>query len=272
MKKKVLAMLLLGASILTASAAPALASYDTNWVWTDEPMTQTPKYADIVWATVPDASGEDVDLKLNIFQADDVTENSPVVVFIHGGAWREGSYALSEEFAGDWTNEEISSILSLVDEGVSVVSIDYRLSQQAAYPAQIEDCKGAVRWIKAHASEYGLDPERVACAGTSAGAHLALLLATTGDVAELEGETGGNLDQSSRVMACVDFFGMTDIINLSSDLYDTPYNIDADSAYYQVDSYDSARSCGRPALRRVGACGAASLSASLRASGTRPPM
>lgn len=242
MKKKVLAMLLLGASILTASAAPALASYDTNWVWTDEPMTQTPKYADIVWATVPDASGEDVDLKLNIFQADDVTENSPVVVFIHGGAWREGSYALSEEFAGDWTNEEISNILSLVDEGVSVVSIDYRLSQQAAYPAQIEDCKGAVRWIKAHASEYGLDPERVACAGTSAGAHLALLLATTGDVAELEGETGGNLDQSSRVMACVDFFGMTDIINLSSDLYDTPYNIDADSAYYQVDSYDSARS------------------------------
>lgn len=242
MKRKVLSMLLLGASVMGMASITTSAAYDENWVWTDEEMTQVPKYSDIVWATVPTSSGEDKELKLNIYQADDVTENSPVVVFVHGGAWWEDSYALEKEYNCDYTNEEISNLLTLVDEGVSVVSVDYRLSQEAPYPAQIEDCKGAVRWIKAHASEYGLDPERVACAGTSAGAHLALLLATTGDVADLEGETGGNLDQSSRVIACADYYGMTDILNLSSDLYDTPYNIDADSAYFQVDNFDSARS------------------------------
>lgn len=205
-------------------------------------MTQVPKYSDIVWATVPTSSGEDRDLKLNIYQAEDVTENSPVVVFIHGGAWWEGSYALEEEYTCVYTNEEINNLLSLVDEGVTVISVDYRLSQEAVYPAQIQDCKGAIRWVKAHADEYGLDADRVACAGTSAGAHLALLLATTGGVEELEGDTGGNLDYSSRVMACVDYYGMTDIINLSTDLYDTPYNIDAQSAYNQVDVYSSARS------------------------------
>ena len=73
-----------------------------------------------------------------------------------------------------------------------------------AYPAQIEDCKGAVRFLRAHAEEYGIDPERIACSGTSAGAHLAILLAVTGDVEELEGETGGNLEQSSRVQVCAD--------------------------------------------------------------------
>ena len=111
-----------------------------------------------------------------------------------------------------------------------------------AYPAQIEDCKGAVRFLRAHAEEYGIDPERIASSGTSAGAHLAILLAVTGDVEELEGETGGNLEQSSRVQVCADFYGMTDIIILSTDLYDAPYHINAMDAYNQIDAYNSARS------------------------------
>lgn len=242
MKKRMVAAMMMALVGTTALSSNVFAGYDENWVWVDEEMTQTPKYADIVWATAPSVSGEDIELKLNIYQAEDVTEKSPVVVFIHGGAWWEDSYALEKEYNCEYTNEEINNLLTLVDEGVSVVSIDYRLSQDAPYPAQIEDCKGAVRWIKAHADEYGLDADRVACAGTSAGAHLALLLAVTGDVAELEGETGGNLDQSSRVIACADYYGMTDILNLSTDLYDMPYNIDADSAYFQVDDYKSARS------------------------------
>lgn len=241
MKRRFAACLVLVVLATMFSGISALAGYDENWVWTDEEMNVTPKYEDVVWATVPTSSGEERDLMLNIYQAEEV-ENSPVVVFIHGGAWWEGSYAMNEERTAAWTNEEFSNMLTLVDEGVTVITIDYRLSQEMPYPAQIQDCKGAVRWIKAHAEEYGLDADRVACAGTSAGAHLALLLATTGDVAELEGDTGGNLDYSSRVIACVDFFGMSDIINLSSDLYDTPYNINAEEAYYQVDAYDSARS------------------------------
>ena len=227
--------LLLGTLALSLALGCAAAADDT-------PFDRTAKYEDIVWATVETTSGEEKELKMDIFQAEDVTENSPVVVFVHGGAWWDDSYKLERERSGEWTSVEINTITDLVEEGVTVATIGYRLSQEAPYPAQIYDCKGAVRYLRAHADEYGIDPERIASCGTSAGSHLALLLAVTGDVEELEGETGGNLDQSSRVMACVDFYGMTDIINLSTDLYDTPYKINAQEAYLQVDAYDSARS------------------------------
>ena len=107
---------------------------------------------------------------------------------------------------------------------------------------RIMDCKAAVRFLRANAEKYGIDPDRIASAGTSAGAHLALLLAVTGDVKELEGDIGGYLEESSRIQACVDFYGMTDILNLSTDLYNAPYNISGIDAYNQVDAFDSARS------------------------------
>lgn len=215
---------------------------DTSLEWANDPIDRTPKYKDVVYGYAPTVSGEDRELKMNIYQAEDVTENSPTIVFIHGGAWWEASYECEEEFSGEWSNQQLYYILSLVDEGATVATIDYRLSQEAPYPAQIMDCKAAVRFLRANAEEYGIDPDRIASAGTSAGAHLALLLAVTGDVEELEGDIGGNLDQSSRVQACVDFYGMTDILNLSTDLYNAPYNINGMDAYNQVDAYDSARS------------------------------
>ncbi len=227
---------------LAAASLGTVAFADDALVWENKPIERTPKYEDVVVGTVPTMSGEEHELKMNIYQSEDVTENSPVIVFIHGGAWWEASYKCEEEFTAKWDNQQLVNLLSLVDEGATVCTIDYRLSQEAPYPAQIEDCKGAIRFLRANAEQYGIDPERIASSGTSAGAHLALLLAVTGDVAELEGESGGNLDQSSRVVACADFFGMTDFINLSTDLYDTPYNINATEAYYQVDAYDSARS------------------------------
>ncbi len=206
------------------------------------PIDLEPKWKDVTFATVDTTDGGEKELKMNIYQSDDVTENSPVLVYIHGGAWWEGSYECESLMTGTDENENFSSLISLVDEGVTFVTIGYRLSQESPYPAQIYDCKGAIRYLRANADEYNINPDLIASSGESAGAHLALLLAVTGDVEELEGDTGGNLDYSSRVQACVDFFGMTDIINLSSDLYDTPYNIDADEAYFQVDAYDSARS------------------------------
>ena len=210
--------------------------------WINKPIDRTPKYKDVEYGNAPTVSGEDRILKMNIYQADNVKEQSPVVVFIHGGAWWEASYECEEEFTGEWDNQQLVYILSLVDEGVTVATIDYRLSQEAPYPAQIMDCKAAVRFLRANAQKYGIDPDKIASAGTSAGAHLALLLAVTGDVKELEGDIGGNTDQSSRVQACVDFYGMTDILNLSTDLYNAPYNISGIDAYNQVDAFDSARS------------------------------
>jgi acetyl esterase/lipase len=123
----------------------------------------------------------------------------PLVVFIHGGGWKAGSY---KNCSTSW----------LTESGFAVASISYRLSQVAVFPAQIHDCKGAVRWLRAHAGEYGYDATRIGVAGTSAGGHLVLLLGTTGGVPEYEGTVGGNLDQSSAVQAVADYFGPSDFI------------------------------------------------------------
>lgn len=129
----------------------------------------------------------------------DAEARLPVVVWIHGGGWR----------AGDKAGTRAPEVLG---EGYAVASINYRLSHEATFPAQIHDCKAAVRWLRAHADAYGLDPERIGAWGSSAGGHLVALLGTSGDVAELEGDVGGNLDQSSRVQAVCDFFGPADLL------------------------------------------------------------
>ncbi len=108
-----------------------------------------------------------------------------------------------------------------VARGYAVASINYRYSQQAKYPAQIEDCKAAVRWLRANAKKYNLDPDHIGAWGESAGGHLVALLGTTGDAKELEG-AGGNLDQSSRVQAVVDFYGPTDFTQMGKPEQDTP--------------------------------------------------
>lgn len=120
----------------------------------------------------------------------------PVVVWIHGGAWLGGS-------------KEGCPAVPLTAKGYAVASINYRLSQHAVYPAQIEDCKAAIRWLRANAKKYGFDPEHIGVWGASAGGHLVALLGNSGDVKDLEGKDG-NLDQSSRVQCVVDWFGPTD--------------------------------------------------------------
>jgi acetyl esterase/lipase len=124
----------------------------------------------------------------------------PVIVWVHGGASRAGS-------------KDNCPALAFVARGYAVASINYRLSQHARFPAQIEDCKAAVRWLRAHAREYQPDPDHVGAWGASAGGHLVALLGTSGGVKELEGKEG-NLDQSSRVQAVVDWFGPTDFLKM----------------------------------------------------------
>jgi len=124
----------------------------------------------------------------------------PVVVWIHGGSWNSGSKAGSPA-------------VRLTDRGYAVASINYRLSYEALFPAQIHDCKAAVRWLRAHSAEHNLDPDRIAAWGASAGGHLAALLGTSGGVSELEGNEG-NLEYSSRVQAVVDWYGPADFLSL----------------------------------------------------------
>jgi acetyl esterase/lipase len=132
------------------------------------------------------------------------TQKPPLVVFIHGGSWRAGTY---KNCPMAW----------LTTKGYAVASIQYRFSPEAVFPAQIFDCKAAVRWLRVHASEYGYDATRIAVAGQSAGGHLAVLLGTSGGEKELEGEVGANPSESSRVQAIVDFYGPSDFILRAND-------------------------------------------------------
>lgn len=96
----------------------------------------------------------------------------------------------------------------MLGQGYCVASVEYRFSQDAIFPAQIEDCKAAIRWLRAHAGQYGYDPKRIAVWGASAGGHLTALLATTGTTHKFD--VGENLDQSSAIQCGIDFFGPAD--------------------------------------------------------------
>ena len=145
--------------------------------------------------------------KLDLYLPEKSEGKLPLVVWIHGGGWQAGS-------------KSGGPALPLTAKGYAVACINYRLSQHAPFPAQIEDCKTAIRWLRANAKKYNLDPEHIGVWGGSAGGHLVALLGTTGGVKELEG-TGGNLDQSSRVQAVVDWFGPSDFTDIGPRLDDS---------------------------------------------------
>lgn len=129
-------------------------------------------------------------------------DSLPVVVFIHGGAWKSGSK--------DRTGHRLQP---LVASGNYVgISINYRLTHEARWPSQIHDCKAAIRWIRAHASTYGIDAGRIGVFGSSAGGHLVSVLGTSGDGLELAGNVGPHTDQSSRVSCVADLFGPTNFL------------------------------------------------------------
>lgn len=128
----------------------------------------------------------------------------PLVVFIHGGGWQNGDKAGGA-----------NQVLRFVQSGDYVgASIGYRLSGDAVWPAQIHDCKAAIRWLRANADKYGIDPDRIGVIGTSAGGHLVALLGTSGGVPVLEGELGAHAGVSSRVQCVVDYFGPSDLLTM----------------------------------------------------------
>lgn len=128
-------------------------------------------------------------------------EDFPLIIWVHGGAFRMGS-------------KEDKVPLAYLAAGYAVASINYRLSQHAIFPAQIEDCKAAVRWLRAQAQRFNLDPRRFGAWGESAGGHLVAMLGVTGAVKEFE--VGENLEESSHVEAVVDYFGPTDFLQMDA--------------------------------------------------------
>ncbi|MBN1911675.1 MAG: alpha/beta hydrolase fold domain-containing protein [Pirellulales bacterium] len=143
-------------------------------------------------------------LKLDLVRPKKTSDKPrPAIVFIHGGGWQGGN-----------KSGGVGRLTPLVAGGDYVgASVGYRLSGEAIWPAQIHDCKAAIRYLKANADKLGIDPNRIGVWGTSAGGHLVDMLGTTGDVAALEGDNG-SAGQSSRVACVVSFFGPTDLRGL----------------------------------------------------------
>jgi acetyl esterase/lipase len=138
------------------------------------------------------------ELQLDLAMPAEDTRKHPAIVCLHGGGWRGGK------------RQDLNSLTKLLAmRGFVAVTVSYRFSPKYQFPAQIEDCKAAVRWLRANAAKYAVNPDKIGAVGFSAGAHLSCLLGAADKSANLEG-TGGNPNESSRVQAVVSFFGPTD--------------------------------------------------------------
>jgi len=139
---------------------------------------------------------------LNLILPDTVAPKPrPLVVYIHGGGWEGGN------------KENPGMLFALLGGGAYAgASLNYRLSAEAIWPAQIHDVKAAIRWLRAHANEYGIDPERIAVFGISAGGHLVSMLGVSQGIPDLEGTLGAHTGQSSRVSCVIDFCGPSNFL------------------------------------------------------------
>lgn len=180
----------------------ALATFPlAGWAQAPQPTRLSPEvttslsaHSGLVYATYGERT-----LELDLWRPRDQTEALPAIICIHGGGWFKGERANMANFAQ-----------ALAARGYVTVAISYRLSGEAKFPAAIHDAKAAVRWLRAHAADYGIRAGAIGVTGLSAGGHLAALLATSGGVAALEG-AGGNPTHSSAVQACVAMGAQSDL-------------------------------------------------------------
>ena len=145
--------------------------------------------------------------KLDLYLPETPSERPlPLIVHIHGGGWLGGS-----KFP--------CPVVDLVNQGYAVASVEYRFSNKAVFPAQIQDCQAAIRWLRAHSKQFGIDPEHVGVVGGSAGGHLSALVGTAGGKKAFP-KIGGHEDQSDRVQAVCDIYGptnFTDVVQQAGD-------------------------------------------------------
>jgi acetyl esterase/lipase len=128
---------------------------------------------------------------------------TPLVVYVHGGAWKSG---LKDDMP----------LEKLVEQGYVIASVDYRVSLVAPFPAQIHDIKAAIRFLRAKGRELGVDSSRIVMAGSSAGGHLAALTGVSNGVKELEGTVGTNLTESSAVHGIISLYGASNLETILS--------------------------------------------------------
>jgi acetyl esterase/lipase len=138
-------------------------------------------------------------LQLDLYSPKERSGRRPTILFIHGGAWSGGYRQIYHYYC-----------IKFAERGYVVATASYRLTGEAPFPAAVEDVKCAVRWLRANAKKLGIDPNRIAAAGGSAGGHLAMMIGFSSDVPELEGK-GGNAGTSSRAQVVVDLYGPTDL-------------------------------------------------------------
>lgn len=146
---------------------------------------------------IPYVAGGSPRQRLDLHLPDRAEALMPAVLWIHGGAWECG-------------DKHPCPVRGFAERGYAIVGVGYRLSGEAAFPSQLQDCKSVVRWLRAHAAEYGIDPARIGVWGESAGGHLAALMGTTGHVRDFD--AGDHLDQSSGVRCVVNWFGPVDFL------------------------------------------------------------
>ena len=203
---------------VTSAAAPTAVSTSAPAVTTEQagvmPMrggpggsstfaSVAPTHKDLAYATLSSTQ------KLDIYLPATGSGPFPLVIMVHGGGF----------MFGDKTDGGgLTGVDALLAAGYAVASINYRLSGEAQYPAQIHDAKAAVRFLRANATQYNLNPDKFGAWGASAGGNLVSLLGTTCGVAELEGPELGNADQSSCVQAVVDWFGPIDFLKMQEQL------------------------------------------------------
>ena len=171
---------------------------------------------DILYSDSPISEKQKLDLYIP-----DMDGPMPCLVWIHGGAWLSGSK--------DGLPGEVDTLL---DHGYVVASIDYRLSGEAIFPAQIQDCKAAISFLKENGSNYKIDSSRMAVAGSSAGGYLASLVGTSSCIESLEEANTSAMGASSRVQAVIDFYGPTDFLimdELPDDCQNPMVHLDPDS-------------------------------------------
>jgi acetyl esterase/lipase len=201
-KATLLSAAVMVASLLVAIAQTAPAAKPTTNV--QETTTNVVVEKDITYGR-----GGTEDLKLDLARPEHADGLLPGIVYIHGGGWSGGNRIA-------YRNE----IQEAAKRGYVAVTIEYRLTQpdksgkaKYPFPAQIEDSKCAVRWLRANAEKYHVDPNRIGATGGSAGGHLSLLVGVTGSSKKFDG-TGGNPDASSQVQAVVNYFGPTDLARM----------------------------------------------------------
>jgi acetyl esterase/lipase len=165
-------------------------------------------------------------LELDLWLPPESLRPAPAVLFLHGGGWRAGSRHLAgPAFSG----AQPTPFEQVARAGIAVASADYRLSGEARWPAQLHDVKAAVRWLRARAGDVGIDGERIAAWGESAGGHLAELLGLTADDPALEGDVGVS-GPSSSVSAVVAWYAPSDLSAMAADTGTDPTDPDTREA------------------------------------------